>query len=284
MPVVRKGPPEEARRTLDKVGFLLSRGQSVLVFPEGGRSRVGHIDSERVMSGVGRMLQEAPAARVLCVFARGVGQREFSNYPRPGETFFVRLAAFTPETTFQGMRADRDLAMQIVGRLTEMEQIPPAPRTWIGNDIVDLAEPGVAGKEHDRRFMDRVFTPEERQRIFDAAAPTIALWRTWAAKETRSRLPASCARGEIAHRRFEVGPDPSGPFDSGGPAPASWVSVNFEDLEIRVRWETALDYIHCIGQLARRGGEIAPADLDPWRTPGACWPGSCATARACAAC
>ena len=36
---------------------------------------------------------------------------------------------------------------------------------WIGNDIVDLAEPGVAGKERDRRFVDRVFTPDERARI-----------------------------------------------------------------------------------------------------------------------
>jgi hypothetical protein len=122
VPVLRKGPPEETRRTLDKVAFLLSRGQSVLVFPEGGRSRVGRVDPERVMYGVGRMLQGAPAARVLCVFARGIGQREYGNYPRPGETFFVRLAAFAPETTFQGLRADRDLAMQIVGRLIEMEQ------------------------------------------------------------------------------------------------------------------------------------------------------------------
>jgi hypothetical protein len=122
VPVLRKGPPEEARRTLDKVAFLLSRGQSVLIFPEGGRSRVGRVDPERVMYGIGRMLQETPAARVLCVFARGAGQREYGNYPRPGESFFVRLAAFAPVTTFQGLRADRDLAMQIVGRLTEMEQ------------------------------------------------------------------------------------------------------------------------------------------------------------------
>lgn len=142
-------------------------------------------------------------------------------------------------------------------------------RAWIGNDIVDLAEPGVAGKEHDRRFMDRVFTPEERLRILDAAAPTLALWRTWTAKETAFKIASKLREGVIfAHRRFEVGPDPNGAVDTGGPsAPASWVSVRFEDLEMRVRWETALDYIHCIGQLARRGSEIAPADPDPWRGP-----------------
>ncbi len=122
VPVLRKGPPEDARRTLDKVAFLLARGQSVLVFPEGGRSRIGRVDPDRIMYGIGRMLQEAPGARVLCVYARGVGQREHSDFPRPGETFFVRLSAFEPATTHQGMRADRDLAVQIVGRLIEMEQ------------------------------------------------------------------------------------------------------------------------------------------------------------------
>ena len=122
VPVLRKGPPEDARRTLDKVAFLLLRGQSVLVFPEGGRTRIGRVDPDRVMYGIGRMLQEAPDAHVLCVYARGVGQREYSNYPQPGESFFVRLSAFEPATTHQGMRADRDLAMQIVGRLVEMER------------------------------------------------------------------------------------------------------------------------------------------------------------------
>ena len=120
--VLRKGPPEEARRALDKVAFLLSRGQSVLVFPEGGRSRIGRVDPDRVMYGVGRMLQQTPGTRVLCVYARGIGQREYGDYPRPGETFFVRLSAFAPSTAHLGLRADRDLAMQIVGRLIEMEQ------------------------------------------------------------------------------------------------------------------------------------------------------------------
>jgi 1-acyl-sn-glycerol-3-phosphate acyltransferase len=122
VPVLREGPPEEARRTLDKVAFLLARGQSVLVFPEGGRSRIGRVDPDRVMYGVGRMLQQSPGAHVLCVYARGVGQGDVSNYPRTGERFFVRLSAFAPATAHHGLRADRDLAMQIVGRLIEMEQ------------------------------------------------------------------------------------------------------------------------------------------------------------------
>jgi len=120
--VRRQGPPEEARLALDKVAFLLGRGQSVLVFPEGGRSRLGRVDTENFMYGVGRMLQESPEARVVCVFARGVGQRVYSNYPRPGETFVVRMKRVGPTTAFQGMRADRDLATQIIRHLREMEQ------------------------------------------------------------------------------------------------------------------------------------------------------------------
>jgi phosphopantetheinyl transferase (holo-ACP synthase) len=142
-------------------------------------------------------------------------------------------------------------------------------RTWIGNDIVDLGEPGVAGKELDLRFMERVFTPEERRRILDAAAPTLALWRTWSAKETAFKIASKLREGVIfAHRRFEVGPDRA--EDSNGPtglAAGGGVSVWFEDLEVQVRWETALDYIHCIGRLARRGGEIAPAGPEALRGP-----------------
>jgi phosphopantetheinyl transferase (holo-ACP synthase) len=140
-------------------------------------------------------------------------------------------------------------------------------RTWIGNDIVDLAEPGVAGKELDLRFMERVFTPEERRRILAAAAPTLALWRTWSAKETAFKIASKLREGVVfAHRRFEVGPDGSEDASgAAGLATGGGVSVWFEDLEVQVRWETALDYIHCIGRLARRGGETAAPEADPGR-------------------
>jgi 1-acyl-sn-glycerol-3-phosphate acyltransferase len=122
MLVLRRGPPEEARRALDKVAFLLSRGQSVLVFPEGGRSRVGRVDTQNFVYGVGRMVQETPSARVVCVFARGLGQRAYTNFPRRGETFFIRMKPVAPTTASRGLRADRDLATQIVRHLSVMEQ------------------------------------------------------------------------------------------------------------------------------------------------------------------
>jgi len=129
---------------------------------------------------------------------------------------------------------------------------------WIGNDIVDLAEPGVAGKEQDRRFMDRVFTPEERARILDAAAPTLALWKTWAAKEAAYKI-ASKIRGKVvfAHRAFEVEPGPTNTL-------GSWAHVRFDGLDIRVRWQTARDYVHCVGQLIQQvPGDASASPREP---------------------
>ncbi len=53
----------------------------------------------------------------------------------------------------------------------------------VGNDIVDLKEPDNCGKSGDDRFLGRVFTPEERDRIVAAACPDTLLWAFWAAKE-----------------------------------------------------------------------------------------------------
>jgi phosphopantetheine--protein transferase-like protein len=142
-------------------------------------------------------------------------------------------------------------------------------RSWIGNDIVDLGEPGVAGKELDRRFMDRVFTPAERERILAAAAPTLALWKTWAAKETAFKIASKLREGVVfAHRRFEVVPDTAlEPERAVGEAIGRWASVHFDDLEIRVRWDTAVDYIHCVGQLARRESASGDGTAGPPRRP-----------------
>jgi hypothetical protein len=121
IPVVRRGTAEQARQTLDKVIWLLARGQSVVIFPEGGRSRVGRVDREGVTYGVGQILQAVPATRVLCVFLRGRGQKAYSDYPARGERFVVSLHGMVPSTVSAGIRGARDLATQIVDRLSEME-------------------------------------------------------------------------------------------------------------------------------------------------------------------
>ena len=149
-------------------------------------------------------------------------------------------------------------------------------RAWIGNDIVDLAEPGVAGKEQDRRFMDRVFTPEERARILGAAAPTLALWKTWAAKEAAYKIACKIYDKVVfAHRAFEV--EPGGAADALG----HWAQVRFDSLDIRVRWETAREYVHCVGQLVRpSAGDVAGVASGPALAGGAGTAGLSAAPRA----
>jgi phosphopantetheinyl transferase (holo-ACP synthase) len=53
----------------------------------------------------------------------------------------------------------------------------------VGNDIVDLRDPDNAGKSGDSRFISRVLTVGEQERIAGAANPDQLLWAFWAAKE-----------------------------------------------------------------------------------------------------
>lgn len=123
----------------------------------------------------------------------------------------------------------------------------------IGNDIVDRAEPGVAGKETDRRFLERVFTARERTRILDSLDPTLTLWSVWAAKEAAFKIVTKLRPGLVfAHAAFEV--------DLGGFADASAQgTVTFEDIGMDARWENGAGYVHCV---ATRVSESA----DPTRT------------------
>lgn len=63
-----------------------------------------------------------------------------------------------------------------------------APRAFVGNDVVDLADPRCAGKAHDGRFLDRIFDQRERRNISEARHPDRTLWRCWAAKEAAFKV------------------------------------------------------------------------------------------------
>ncbi|MGZ3694259.1 MAG: lysophospholipid acyltransferase family protein [Bdellovibrionota bacterium] len=122
LPIMRGGPREEVRRVLDKVKTLLGRGNALLIFPEGGRSRTGRVDTENFSYGVGTILQESPDARVLCVFFRGEQQKEFSNLPKRGDKFYIDLRMLQPSSANAGLRGARDISTQIIHTLAEMEQ------------------------------------------------------------------------------------------------------------------------------------------------------------------
>lgn len=121
LPVIRNGPPGDSKRVLENVKALLARGDSVLIFPEGGRSRIGRIDVENFSYGVGMITQSLPNVRVMCVFARGLGQKEYSILPRKGESFFVEFKLLNLTLKSKGLRGAREIALQVIENLAAME-------------------------------------------------------------------------------------------------------------------------------------------------------------------
>lgn len=119
--------------------------------------------------------------------------------------------------------------------------MPPIP--LLGNDVVDLAEPGVAGKAGDSRFLDRVFTAAEQEWISASPRPDHALWRLWAAKEAAYKARARQVPGLLfAHSRFEVDPEAGHVRTPAGACPVEWhegpgwVHCLAREGAVRLRW------------------------------------------------
>ena len=82
--------------------------------------------------------------------------------------------------------------------------------TSIGNDIVDLTSPDSIGKSLDRRFIARVFTPEEQERIDRSESPDATLWMLWAAKEAAFKAVSKLKPGlSFIHRAYAVTSTPN---------------------------------------------------------------------------
>jgi hypothetical protein len=128
LPVPRGGDRQEVARVLERLGHLLRSGDTVLMFPEGGRSRSGSIDAEAIAHGVGRLIKEVEGCRVLCVYLRGDAQRTWSNLPAAGDTFTIATRLVEPRTDLRGLRASRDLARQVLDQLADMERAYRAER------------------------------------------------------------------------------------------------------------------------------------------------------------
>ncbi len=122
LPITRGGDRAAVTHTLQSFTYLLAHGEVGLVFPEGGRSRTGRVEPESAAYGVGRIVRELPGCQVLCVYLRGERQRTFSDLPHRGDRFSISLELITPASSASGLRADRDLARQIVAQLALMER------------------------------------------------------------------------------------------------------------------------------------------------------------------
>ena len=80
------------------------------------------------------------------------------------------------------------------------------PSVFVGNDIVDLADPRTEGRATDDRFVGRVFDAGEQEAIAISGDPDLELWSRWAAKEAGFKVISKLI-GEpptFVHRAFRV--------------------------------------------------------------------------------
>lgn len=120
--ITRGGPREDVGEVLERVKYLVARGETACIFPEAGRSRTGRVEESAAAWGVGRIVGAVPGCRVLCVYMRGRGQVTWSDRPADGEVLDVALACIEPKSDVRGVRRSRDLAGQIVRQLMRMEE------------------------------------------------------------------------------------------------------------------------------------------------------------------
>jgi len=123
----------------------------------------------------------------------------------------------------------------------------------VGNDIVDLSDPRNRGKSRDHRFIQRVFTPSERDRIAGSENPDREIWTLWTAKETAYKaLSKSSPSLSSAPSLFAVTlslPHPSAPRSD---VIHGAVACPFGRVAVRI-YRTD-EYVHCVG---------AEEDADP---------------------
>jgi len=119
--VDRKGDSEHHQKMLDKYSYIMRKGDFCTIFPEGGRSRTGCVDLENVTYGAGKLLQSLQNYRVICVYMRGKNQKTHTVEPDKGDEIYLDVETILPKSTKPGMRGAREISLQIINKLKELE-------------------------------------------------------------------------------------------------------------------------------------------------------------------
>lgn len=114
---------------------------------------------------------------------------------------------------------------------------------YVGNDIVNLNDPYARKKSANIRFLNRVFTPNERKLIDRASVPDSAVWSIWAAKEAAykavSQKGAAVSSSPLSYEiDLHLGGDASAPCCEG--------AVVTPGGHVFFRAACGADFVHCI--------------------------------------
>ena len=106
---------------MQKASHLISKGQYMMVFPEGTRSVTGRIYTENFVYGVGKLFLDSQTEHMLCVYIRGDQQQVATKMPAKKDRFTIQLKLIQPKSSQKGRRAMREVSNQIIDTLVEME-------------------------------------------------------------------------------------------------------------------------------------------------------------------
>jgi len=122
IPIDRQGDAAHHKQVLARLKYLMLNREVVTLFPEGGRSRTGYLDVENITYGVGNILKELSDYQVICVYMRGLNHRGYTPLPPRGDEIYFQAEVIEPRTEQSGIRASKEISVQIMTKLHEMEK------------------------------------------------------------------------------------------------------------------------------------------------------------------
>lgn len=119
----RQGSSAHKNAVLNLCRYLLEKGNVVLIFPEGQRSRTGIFDNERLRFGVGKIISSLENTQVLCIYLRSASQETFSNYPPKNSTFKLKMRLIEPKVNKEEKKKSSIEAVGEIGAaIKQMEE------------------------------------------------------------------------------------------------------------------------------------------------------------------
>jgi hypothetical protein len=122
--VYRDASPAHKAQVLAELRAILESGSSLLLFPEGRRSRSGKVEVASLTTGAARLALSVPGCRLVCVHSRSDRQATYANYPPRFSRFFVQMEEidFSPYLAMPEREAQIGLTAAIGRSLLRMEE------------------------------------------------------------------------------------------------------------------------------------------------------------------
>ena len=119
--IQRSGSRDHKKQTLSKLKYLGQQGESLCIFPEGGRGKSGTLDISSATYGIGEILNELHEPIVWAIYLRGGRQDGATWLPKRGERFTLSISAIEVKSESKGRRAAREKTLTIFQKLIQME-------------------------------------------------------------------------------------------------------------------------------------------------------------------